>query len=1282
MAIFDIEKDELLRLTDNQLEELVARLAEAEVAKHGHSPAYVCWSGSINASDEGIDIHVKVPADELHTGFLLRPNTILQAKKHSMPKSAIIKEMVFKGKLSATISEQVTKGGSYIIVSLGDDCSPPMKRERIKAMRDIVEAVPNNGNIYLDFFDRSKLVQWLRQHPSIMLWVKGKLGQGYSGWQPYGLWSNPPRGVDDTLISAPGISIRLPIGKGEKLGIADAIDPMRNLIRSTNKAIRITGLSGVGKTRIVQALFDETIGANALDRTIAVYVDISVNPEPSAAGMLDRLIIEDRRAILILDNCPSDLHSLLAGKISSAGTNLSLITVEYDISDNKPQTTEVIYIEAIGPEVAKQLLFRRFPEISRYNAQRIAEFANGNARVALAIAEQVEKGESLAQLSDEQLFNRLFEQRNPDENLREQAEILSLVYSFSDQSFKDGPSELEILGSIMGHSQNQLRRSVSKLLKRHIVQKRAHWRAILPHVIANRLAESALNNFTAEQLRDTFENIGNPRLLMSFAHRLGLLHDHPVAKEIVKAWLQPDGLLGQITELDDISVRILDYIGPVVPEVLLDRIEAKLTASNFKNMESRYDQRRKTIINLLQALAYEPSAFDRCVRLLINLADDEAQNNREDTIRNKLVKFFQAYLSGTHASLDQRIVIMNDCLSSDKAIRVSLGLRMLSTALGGPNWTGFVRNEFGARPRDYGFQPNYDELIKWRCVFIDLAVQLGNSGVPSLQYPARLILADNFRGLWSQEGMRDKLINAARQLNTYQPWNEGWQAVRSTIYFDYTKRKDKDSFKLLPPRLAELDKELEPNDLIHKVLTFVLSKGHSYWILDDDFDHDALDKYQQARERLEAKAIMLGHDFAASTHKIHELGPALFSGIGRPYRAAFGKGLAKGTHDLRDSWRQLTEQLKQLADNHKDMTVIGGFIEECDSINPVLAQQLLDQSVQHPDLRHVLVNLHPWREFTETDLNRCITILDDPDISAEMYGPILWSDNYNNLPVDRILSLAKHLLSKPNGDNVVLEALSMKLHGKERTLDSLGADFRLVGLQAAIQTIQKDSSNFNGDIDYALQVVVGAALPFDGNESEKLEWLDAIFAVVDKNYGYIYKFEESIRITASLMPEAFLHRVFEGTEEQQHLRQFFICYDGLRRSPLEKIDVAILIAWCRDKSDICVWPIIAAGIAPWTSEGDQKAITISESAIKLLEACPEPRAVLKVFTEYVARPPVSRSRADLMQLKADAIGKLLQHENKHISEAARSIFAELTQFIDAQKINEQQNDIEREQRFE
>lgn len=105
MAIFDIEKDDLLRLSDTQLEELIARLAEAEIAAHGHSPAYVHWSGSINAPDGGIDVHVRVPVEHMSTGFIERPDTVFQAKIHGMPKSAISKEMAPAGKLSRAIAE-------------------------------------------------------------------------------------------------------------------------------------------------------------------------------------------------------------------------------------------------------------------------------------------------------------------------------------------------------------------------------------------------------------------------------------------------------------------------------------------------------------------------------------------------------------------------------------------------------------------------------------------------------------------------------------------------------------------------------------------------------------------------------------------------------------------------------------------------------------------------------------------------------------------------------------------------------------------------------------------------------------------------------------------------------------------------------------------------------------------------------------------------------------------------------------------------------------------------
>ncbi|MBC2600405.1 hypothetical protein [Puniceicoccus vermicola] len=1284
MAIFDVEKDDLLRLSDTLLEELIARLCEAEVASHGHSPASVSWSGSIKVSDGGIDIHVQVSVPTFDTGFLVRPDTIFQCKKDSMPKSAIAAEMLKDGELNPTIANQAQIGGSYIIVSLSDDCSPPMKKDRLDAMRAAVANDPNEDNIHLDFFDRSKLVQWVRQCPSVLLWLKGKLGQGYSGWQPYGAWSNPPKGSLDTLISAPGVTVHVPTEKGHELSIEDAIEPMRRLIRTSNKAIRVTGLSGVGKTRIVQALFDETVGNDSLDRTIAVYVDTGQDPDPSASAMLDRLIAEGRRAVMVLDNCPSDLHSALAAKVSAASSDVRLITVEYDIRDDKPQTTEVIHIEANGPEVAEELLVRRFPEIGQGNARRVAEFADGNSRVALAIAERVEQGESLAQLSDAELFNRLFQQRKgEDGDLREQAETLSLVYSFSISDPEVGQNELEILGSISGHSKAQLFRATKKLADRHVVQRRAHWRAVLPHAVANRLAGYALKSIPDETLRSTFEVSGNGRLLMSFAHRLGLMHDHPVAREIVEAWLQPDGLLGRISDLDENGLRMLDYIGPVAPDALLDRIEAELTSPDFQGMEPKHNPRRTTILNLLQSLAYEAHAFDRCMSVLIRVADREDEKNNYDAVSDKISGFFQPYLSGTHASMKQRLAIVERCLSSEDAGRRSLGLKLLSTALDGPPWTGFGLNEFGARPRDYGYHPNHEQLVEWRTAFINLAVRLANADDEDIKSRARQVLANQFRGLWHQEAMRAKLVEAARAIHDHEPWGAGWKAVRSIIYFDHTREKGEAEPEPLPQDLADLDRDLEPRDLIAKIKTYVLSKEHDYWALDDEFDNSSDDKYRATEDRLATKATDLGESFAASDHTLDELGAELFSNDWMPYRRAFGVGLAKGVHNYLEGWQGLLEHLANSSGSNNDFAVIGGFIEEVAANDPELSRKFLDECAQHPELKRVLVGLHPWGDFTEADLNRCMALLDYEDTNPTMFESILWRDNYANLPSERLLELATRLITRTNGSDVLLEALSMKLHSKDPAEDTLGPEFRKLGLEAATKSLLADQNDFGESKDYQIEKVVRAALSFDGNETVKSQWIDTIYSFVDKHYGYTHSFDDAIATTAQLMPEAFLNRLLLGTEDQQHRRKFFIHRGGIRRSPLSKVDVSVLISWCRKQNDVVVWELIAYGIVLWEKNESNGSDSFRiESALEFLEAAPEPEKVLHAYADRVAPSSWSGSRVSAMQPRVRAIEELTQHERTDIAAAAKKVFARLSREIERERVREQHRDEEREQKFE
>lgn len=200
--------------------------------------------------------------------------------------------------------------------------------------------------------------------------------------------------------------------------------------------------------------------------------------------------------------------------------------------------------------------------------------------------------------------------------------------------------------------------------------------------------------------------------------------------------------------------------------------------------------------------------------------------------------------------------------------------------------------------------------------------------------------------------------------------------------------------------------------------------------------------------------------------------------------------------------------------------------------------------------------------------------------------------------------------------------------------------------------------------------VVGAALRFDGNEAEKLEWLDTIFAVIDGRYGWNYAFENAIETTVALIPKDFLNRVFECDEEKQHSRFNFICHVGMQRSPLTNIDVDVLIKWCRGRNDTSTWATLAAGISLWQKDGDEGGCEMMESAIRLLEALPEPEAVLEAFANRVRPSSWSGNRADVMQLRADAIGVLVEHERSEIAVAAKSVSARLVKWIEREKESE------------
>jgi hypothetical protein len=113
------------------------------------------------------------------------------------------------------------------------------------------------------------------------------------------------------------------------------------VLREPGTVVRLIGLSGVGKTRLVQALFDARVGARALDQTLALYTNMSDDPDPQPIGMVSDLLAGATRAIVVVDNCAPELHRRLSEVCRRQGSTVSVLTIEYDIREDEPEGTEV-----------------------------------------------------------------------------------------------------------------------------------------------------------------------------------------------------------------------------------------------------------------------------------------------------------------------------------------------------------------------------------------------------------------------------------------------------------------------------------------------------------------------------------------------------------------------------------------------------------------------------------------------------------------------------------------------------------------------------------------------------------------------------------------------------------------------------------------------------------------------------------------------------------------------------------------------------------------------------
>ena len=948
-------------LTDIQLSQLLHKLLvlEASASKleeWEHSVPF-----NITTGDGGEDGKMKCSELPKSNQYLKNKFTIFQNKATSLFPSDCYEEIMQTQKkdektrvLKSQIKKLVEEDGCYTLFT-NIPIVEKGKEERIAKFREAIKDAghPNHETFQIEVFDANKIKDWCNEYIAAVTLVQGfnSMTRPYSfmTWEQWEAISRARENIfqKDSVITDNENSIKESI--------------------SSEKVIRITGHSGLGKTRLVLESFRESdLKESVVYYDLAGIVDIAA---------LKGYIIshqDTQSGIIVVDNCDVKSHNILSAIAKPFG-DIKLVTIGLD--DNTSVEDLKVKIEREKQrDLVRQIVENKIGGThTSSDKDYIAKIAEGYPWMAIRFCDIITKEgmKDLSKIPIDQFIEKLiFGSADIEYNVIRACSVFS-SFGFVDDSFRDVLS-VDFKDSLEAQkefirtricedvpTEIKFNEVCQKFLQEDIIERRGVYYVVKPTILAISLASQWLVNTNSKRIKEIIEDLRGVGLEEKFVDRLKDLDQIDKAKDIVaEMWGGGDTPFGTAEVLNTSWGSLLfRYVVEVNPIATTKALFTAFGNADKSELESVKEGRRN-LIWALEKLCFRKETFKTASKILyaFAVAENETWGNNAT---NQFVHLFQIILAGTEATLQSRMEIIEWGLNKDDNDYTNLALQALNRGLQNHHFSrmGSANQQGGGIPlKDY--QPSDEEIQQYHEKILEILSKIARSD-SAYNQSAKKIIASSIRGLLSHWEIG--ILTVVKEIisdGDSEAWLEVRQGLKDTLRFETHLSNE------IIEEIKSILASLTPSDLRNKFLLIVSKPEWS------DFSEDENGKYIN---RPELNAIDLAQNLIESGEDWVENIKYLVEGEQRQ-GFSFGREIGKLSEDLEKIIDIAINEVKHVEAKSQNIEFITGVLTG--SSNKVLCDKISERFINDEELRHhsFIVVLNCYSKLA--DLEKLFVLID------------------------------------------------------------------------------------------------------------------------------------------------------------------------------------------------------------------------------------------------------------------------------------------------------------------